>query len=184
MCHVAYNFTEEMGSNEDPLSFEERQYELPDNVVIEVKHRKRIAAAEVLFNPERIGYKYDEFDGGDHGDLKGGIAKLAFESIRQCDSDLKVSLYSNIVLAGGSTMMNGFYERFDQEMRKFVHMAGDDQKSEFHISAALHRKYAAWVGGSMISSFSTFKDMAVDNSEYSQQADIEKKNLILKKTIY
>jgi len=36
----------------------------------------------------------------------------------------------------------------------------------------------------MISSFSTFKDMAVENSEYAAQADIEKKNLILKKTIY
>jgi len=127
MCHVAYNYSEEMSSNEDPLSFEERQYELPDNVVIEVKHRKRLAAAEVLFNPEKIGYKYDEFNGeGDNSNLNGGIAKLAFESIKQCDSDLKVSLYNNIVLAGGTTMMNGFYERFDQEMRKLVHHSGDD----------------------------------------------------------
>lgn len=126
MCHVAYNYNEEMASHEDPLSYEERQYELPDNVVIEVKHRKRLAAAEVLFNTEKIGYKYDEFENSENGDQRGGIAKLAFESIRQCDSDLKVSLYSNIVLAGGSTMMNGFYERFDQEMRRLVHMAGDD----------------------------------------------------------
>jgi hypothetical protein len=36
----------------------------------------------------------------------------------------------------------------------------------------------------MISSFSTFKDMAVDNATYSSQTDMEKKNLILKKTIY
>lgn len=81
-------------------------------------------------------------------------------------------------------MMNGFHERFDYEIRKLVRESGDDQKSEFHISAVLHRKYAAWVGGSMISSFSTFKDMAVDNQEYLNQPDIEKKNLILKKTIY
>jgi centractin len=155
-----------------------------------VDHRKRIRASELLFNPENsnLGFNleelphssYPEFKGG----MRGGIAKLAFESIKQCDSDLKVSLYSNIVLAGGSTMMNGFHERFDYEIRKLVRESGDDQKSEFHISAMLHRKYAAWVGGSMISSFSTFKEMAVENTEYTQQAEIDRKNLILKKTIY
>jgi len=62
MCHVATNFEEEISLNEDPLSFEQRQYELPDNVVIEVKHKKRITASEVLFNPSLIGYKYQEFE--------------------------------------------------------------------------------------------------------------------------
>ena len=56
---------------------------------------------------------------------------MAFESIQQCDTDLKVSLYTNIVLAGGSTMMRGFYERFDSEMREFITEAQDDQKSDF-----------------------------------------------------
>ena len=146
--------------------------------------------AELLFNPENsnLDFRLEDLPQSSYpefkGNMRGGIAKLAFESIKQCDSDLKVSLYSNIVLAGGSTMMNGFHERFDYEIRKLVRESGDDQKSEFHISAVLHRKYAAWVGGSMISSFSTFKDMAVDNQEYLNQADIEKKNLILKKTIY
>lgn len=83
-------------------------------------------ASEVLFNPEKFGFTYEEFNGGESGDLKGGIAKLAFESIKQCDSDLKVSLYSNIVLAGGTTMMNGFAERFEKEMRDMVHKANDD----------------------------------------------------------
>lgn len=125
---------------------------------------------------------YNEFWKEDK--LKGGIAKMAFESIRQCDSDLKMSLYSNIMLAGGTTMMRGFYERFESELRTLVEDAQEEQKSDFYVSAALHRKYAAWVGGSMISSFSTFKDMAVDNATYSSQTDMEKKNLILKKTIY
>lgn len=62
MCHVSGNYEEEMSMNEDPLSFEQRQYELPDNVVIEVKHKKRITAAEVLFHPGLIGKRYEEFE--------------------------------------------------------------------------------------------------------------------------
>jgi actin-related protein len=129
MCSVALDFNQELSSYEDELSFEERQYELPDNSIIEVNKKKRIRAAEVLFDPKHkikpiLGNStYDEFR---DDCLRGGIAKMAFESIRQCDTDLKVSLYSNIVLAGGSTMMRGFYERFDTEMRDFVAAAQDD----------------------------------------------------------
>ena len=106
---------------------------------------------------------------------------MAFRSIKQCDSDLKISLYNNIVLAGGSTLMNGFAARFEAEIRD---MAREDSKTDINVSAALHRKNAAWVGGSMISSFSTFKDMAVVLTDYSNLPEPEKKNVILKKTIY
>jgi actin-related protein len=52
-------------------------------------------------------FVYPEFADDEDG-TTGGIAKLAFASIKQCDTDLKINLYNNIVLAGGSTMMNGF----------------------------------------------------------------------------
>ncbi len=44
---------------------------------------------------------------------------------KQCDSDLKINLYNNIVLADGSTMMNGFVDRFEDEIKE---MARDDAK--------------------------------------------------------
>ena len=77
--------------------------------------------------------------------------------------------------------MNGFVNRFEAEIRD---LAREDAKTDINICAVLHRKYAAWVGGSMISSFSTFKDMSVENQEYMSQPEPEKKNVILKKTIY
>jgi actin-related protein len=133
---------------------------LPDSRVIEVGHRQRLIAAEVLFNPSLVNYSYPEFD-EDEDKTMGGIAKLAYASIKQCDTDLKINLYNNIVLAGGSTLMNGFYQRFEDELRNFARE--DAKTADIHIHAVLHRKNAAWVGGSMISSFSTFKDMAVEN---------------------
>ena len=82
MCRVALNFDEEKASGEDHLTTQEqRQYELPDEKIIEVKNLKRITAAEVLFDPSLIGFKYPEFEHDIEG-IKGGIAKLAFRSIK------------------------------------------------------------------------------------------------------
>ena len=77
--------------------------------------------------------------------------------------------------------MKRFPERFDYELRKW---AAGNAKTDINISAALHRKYAAWVGGSMLASFSTFPDMTIKLSEYQETTETEKSLAILKKTIY
>lgn len=110
--------------------------------------RKRVTAAECIFDPRIIGEKHPEF-----GDCEGGIANLALKSIEKCDSDLKISLYNNVVLAGGTTLMKNFYERFDNELKR---LAQGEAKTEIIVTGALHRKNAAWVGGSMLGSFNTF----------------------------
>ena len=85
MCHVAMNYESEKERRDDDLSVEDRSYELPNGEIIEVSQRKRIAAAETIFEPyNMIGVEHPEF-----GD-RGGIANLAFRSIEKCDSDLKI----------------------------------------------------------------------------------------------
>ena len=107
---------------------------------------------------------------------------MAYHSIEKCDSDLKINLYNNIVLAGGTTLMKSFPERFDFELRKLAH---NDAKTDIIVTAAVHRKNAAWVGGSMLSSFNTFHMMTIKQQEYSETTpDTEKASCILKKTIY
>jgi len=90
----------------------------------------------------------------------GGIAYLAYKSIEKCDTDLKINLYNNIVLAGGTTLLKNFRDRFDYEVREFAH---NEAKTDINVNAALHRKNAAWVGGSMLSSLSTFSEMTIKN---------------------
>ena len=116
-----------------------------------MNHRQRYSATEILFNPRLVGKN------------EKGIVDMAFTSIEKCDSDLKVNLYNNIVLAGGSTLMPGFKERFEDELIK---VAEQHTKTDINVFADLHRKNAAWIGGSMISSFSTFRDMAITREEY------------------
>ena len=110
-----------------------------------------------------------------------GIAQIAYNSIEKCDPDLKINLYNNIVLAGGSSLLPNFPERFDYEIKT---LAINSAKTEINVYADLHRKYSAWIGGSMIASFNTFSDMTIKKDEYDNTIDIEKPSLILKKTVY
>jgi len=174
MCHVPHDCKIEMKSRDDPLNQEQRSYELPNGKIIEVDQKMRLSAAEVIFDPK---YSWDpeqrEAD---------GIATIAYKAIEKCDSDLKINLYNNIVLAGGSTLMKGFHDRFETSIRDLAEMGA---KTDINVSAALHRKYAAWIGGSMLASFSTFGDTTIKLAEYYEaQQENERGLCILKKSIF
>ena len=177
MCHVPMHYETELERRDDELTEEERSYELPGGVIVEVNQRRRVTAAECIFRPSLVGvHQVEEYN------CDGGIARLAVKSIEKVDSDLKVNLYNNVVLAGGTTLMKNFYERFTTELRQ---MCGETAKTEISVTAALHRKNAAWVGGSMLASFNTFHGMTIRQQEYSETTpDTEKAACILKRTIY
>ena len=52
-------------------------------------------APEILFNPEIVGMECP------------GIHDMLMDSINKVDLDLRRTLYSNIVLSGGSTLFKG-----------------------------------------------------------------------------
>lgn len=106
---------------------------------------------------------------------------MAFKSIEKCDNDLKINLYNNIVLAGGSTMMHGFKERFEMEIEQ---RAQSKANTDINVFADLYRKNAAWIGGSMLASFSTFRDMTITKEDYeNNQQEPDKSTAILRKSI-
>jgi len=45
-------------------------------------------------------------------------------------------------------------------------LAEQNAKTDINIFADLYRKNAAWIGGSMLASFSTFRDMTITKEEY------------------
>ena len=56
---------------------------------------ERFRAPEILFNPELIGQEY------------AGVHQVVVDSINRVDLDLRKSLFSNVVLSGGSTLCKG-----------------------------------------------------------------------------
>ena len=68
-------------------------YVLPDGQTIKLGSEKS-KAPEILFRPELIGLEYP------------GVHEIVANCIQKCDIDLRKSLYSEIVVAGSTTLMS------------------------------------------------------------------------------
>jgi len=104
-----------------------------------------------MFKPNFIGLEQE------------GVHKLTFQSIMKCDVDIRKDLYGNIVMSGGSTMFNGVAERMQKEVAA---LAPDSMTIK--IIAPPERKYSVWIGGSILSSLSTFEEMWITKNEYDE----------------
>jgi actin len=119
----------------------EKAYELPDGQQL-VVGSERFRCPEVLFQPSWIGMDSE------------GIHAVTYESIMDCDVDMRRELYGNIVLSGGTTMFPGMSERIQKELQTIA-----PPSMKVKISAPPERKYSVWIGGSILSSLSTFQQM-------------------------
>ncbi|CEP02229.1 Actin I [Plasmodiophora brassicae] len=149
LAYVAQDFDTEM-SNSEQSSEVERAYELPDGQVITVGN-ERFRAPEVLFQPSMIGNESE------------GIHQLAYQSIMKCDVDIRKDLYENIVMSGGSTMYDGMATRLQKEVAALA-----PSSMRVKVVAPPERKYSVWIGGSILSSLSTFQQMWVSKEEYDE----------------
>ena len=68
-----------------------------------------------------------------------------------CDIDVRRDLYSNIVMSGGSTMYDGLPERLSKEITTLA-----PNTMKIKVVAPPERKFSVWIGGSILSSLSTF----------------------------
>ncbi|KAJ3787975.1 actin-related protein [Lentinula aff. detonsa] len=149
-CYVAMNPAKE----EKDAAGQHTEFRLPDGAVIQLGP-ERFRAPELLFNPEIIGQEY------------AGVHQVIVDSINRVDLDLRKSLFSNIVLSGGSTLCTGFGDRLLNEVKK---LALKDVKIK--IYAPPERKYSTWIGGSILAGLNAFKKMWVSAEEYQEDPDI------------
>ncbi|CAG05409.1 unnamed protein product [Tetraodon nigroviridis] len=166
-CYLSLN-----PQKDETLETEKAQYVLPDGSTLNVRSKEmtcvfplspraklirahfqigpaRFRAPELLFRPDLIG------------DESSGIHEVLAYAIQKSDMDLRRTLFSTIVLCGGSTLIKGFGERLLTEVKK---LAPKDVKIK--ISAPQERLYSTWIGGSILASLDTFKKMWVSKREY------------------
>ena len=62
-------------------------------------------------------------------------------------------------------MFNGLPERFTTEIKS---LAPESTKKEINVIASPERKYSVWIGGSILSSISTFKNLLIHKFEYEE----------------
>lgn len=149
LCYVASTDEEEEFRRTEGSTGE--TYALPDGSSI-VLGSERFRCPEALFQPQAMGLD------------SVGVAKAAKLSVDKCPSKtVQHQLYENVVVSGGSTMFKGFKERLEKELGEVR------EGTPLKVVAPPNRKYAAWVGGAIVASLSTFQPLWIRREEYEEQ---------------
>ena len=146
LCYVALDFEEEIKKPEKEL---EKQFELPDGQIITLGN-ERFRAVEPFFQPS-LYYSNDS------------IQNAIFNSIWKNDGDLTHLFFSNIVISGGSMMIEGIKERIEKELKMLI----KNNTLEINVSQS-ENKYSSWIGGSIYSSLSTFENLCISKEKYDE----------------
>ncbi|GMG49523.1 unnamed protein product [Ambrosiozyma monospora] len=131
----------------------EREFVLPDGKTIGVSDRSLSWSCELLFSPETFGYELSSVD------------QLVYNSLLKTDIDLRTQLANNIILAGGSTMFKNFGSRLLDGIQSY------DDELKLKIYASPDRKVSCFVGGSILASLSTFKNIWISKEAYRENPD-------------
>ncbi|KAJ7614199.1 actin family, partial [Mycena polygramma] len=144
VCYIALDFEEEFKTAPAEVN-----YELPDGEIITVGS-ERFSAPEALFKPSLDGSELTEIHTATH------------KSVLSCAENIQGKLYANVFLSGGNSMFPGTADRLRKELRKLA----DSARIEVH--APPERRYSAWIGGSILASLSTFRNMWCSKEEYDE----------------
>lgn len=142
-CYVAYD-----PQKEEEMLLEKSSkavymsYKLPDGNTIEIGP-ERFRAPEILFDPSIIGSEVP------------GAAHQLNNSILKTDLDMRKTLYSSIVLSGGTTLFQGFGDRLLREINNLA-----PKYTKIKIFAPLERMYTTWIGGRCAISADQFKPLS------------------------
>ncbi len=100
------------------------RYQLPDGKILQLGSA-RFRAPEVLFDPTLVGLEYR------------GVHHTVLEAIAKADLDLRRSLYSTVLLSGGSTTCFGFGQRLLNELQAAV----NNKATKIKIYAPVERQF-------------------------------------------
>uniref|UniRef100_A0A8C0EHA7 Actin like 7A n=1 Tax=Bubo bubo TaxID=30461 RepID=A0A8C0EHA7_BUBBB len=109
--------------------------------------KERFLCAETLFKPALLGSQ------------QPGLLQLTLSWLKKCYGNVNKKMVENILLCGGSTMMEGFANHFQMELAKMC-------PSDNLITATLRQRMSSvWIGGSILASLHSFQ---VYRTEYEE----------------
>ncbi|MES1909043.1 MAG: hypothetical protein MHM6MM_001855 [Cercozoa sp. M6MM] len=135
-------------------SIGKKEFELPDGSRLTLRD-ERWRACELLFNPTQVGQ--DAY----------GVNDLLSSALSVCPLDERRELLQNVILTGGTTLLDGFAERLHSELHTGLGVSPDAIK----VVAPPERKYSVWIGGSILASLSSFAEQWCSREDWQEQGD-------------
>eukprot|EP01029_Cantina_marsupialis_P027641 TRINITY_DN773122_c0_g1_i1.p1 TRINITY_DN773122_c0_g1~~TRINITY_DN773122_c0_g1_i1.p1 ORF type:complete len:381 (-),score=97.40 TRINITY_DN773122_c0_g1_i1:106-1248(-) len=129
-----------------------RTFQLPDGNFINLGDAAW-QATECLFQPHLVGQEFP------------GVHECVYDSIMACDLEIRKPLYESVILAGGTTLADGFPKRLVQSLANL-----NGRHANIKVHAPPERGHTAWVGGSILATLSSFKPMWVSKEQYRKQS--------------
>ena len=83
------------------------------------------------------------------------------------DLDLHKELYSSLLLSGGTSLLAGFPARVSRELA--VELPAAHKVKVVIGASSTDRRFASWMGGSILASLGTFHQMWLSKAEYEEQ---------------
>ncbi|KPJ16271.1 Actin-like protein 6A [Papilio machaon] len=140
--------------------------------VSESPYEERVAAA--------VPGVHHEFPGGYHQDFGPerfklteclfeqtmGAAQLVCSAAGACDADARPALWGGVVACGGLSALSGWPERVARELAA---RAPSSHRLKTHAAPSpQERRFAAWLGGSILASIGSFQQMWISSQEYDE----------------
>lgn len=144
-----------------------RVFEFPDGSS-DVFGIERLQAPEILFAPHLWQGVPSVLPESPRPLL--GLAQLVLQSIAAIDADQRTTMFGNIVLVGGTTALPGFGDRLASEISLQATLSGVGvPRVKIHnASQSAERRYAAWLGGSILATMDTFNGLWISRQEYDE----------------
>lgn len=147
LCYIAVDYDEEMSlSSGDSVK---KSYKLPDGKEITL-NEERFTAPELFFNPGLM----DEID--------QDLNKMIFSSLMKIPPDIREAFFKDILLSGGSCLLQGFGKRLERELSDLTpynSAVGVIDKKENMIEMP-------WIGASLLCGLSSFDESWITKDMY------------------
>jgi len=137
LCYASMDFDGEV----DSFAGKEKSFEMPDGEIVTI-HNQMIRCPELMFKPALGGKEMM------------GLHELTNKTVKDCDLDVRKDLLSNVVMSGGTTMFPNMPERLQAELQALV-----PEATKVKVIAPPERMISVWIGGSILTSLSTFERM-------------------------
>ncbi|KAI2640920.1 chromatin remodeling and histone acetyltransferase complexes subunit putative [Xylaria nigripes] len=144
--------------NEDLVKMQPgRVFEMPDGAN-QMWREQRYHVSEGMWDENAVLFTPD-------GTKAQTIPDLIKACLSAVDVDLRPNLLGNVVVTGGTSLLNGFNDRLNNELMA-MHPG---MKIKLHAAGlTTERRFGAWIGGSILASLGTFHQMWISRKEYEE----------------